>query len=119
MASPSVLNAAVNSSRKTNSVTTAGLSSMGHSEWVVEMANYEDLTAEARHAAAIEAQEYNLAATLKPAIMIDGNQWCVLWGENLQDGVAGFGDTPYLAILDFNKAFHKPLANSPSTGTQP
>lgn len=69
----------------------------------------EDQAAESRRSAAIEAEEYNLVATLKPSIMIDGNQWCVLFGENLQDGVAGFGDTPYLAILDFNKAFHRPL----------
>jgi hypothetical protein len=69
----------------------------------------DDLIDESRLAAAIEAQEYNLVAVLKPSITIDGNMWCVLHGENLQDGVAGFGPTPYLAILDFNKAFHRPL----------
>lgn len=56
--------------------------------------------------AAIEAQEYNLVSLLKPRIFIDGYKWCVLYGDNLQDGVAGFGDTPYLAILDFNKQWH-------------
>ena len=31
----------------------------------------------------------------------DGNQWCFLWGENLQEGVAGFGDTIYEAAKSF------------------
>lgn len=30
----------------------------------------------------------------------DGNKWCCLIGENLQDGVAGFGDTVAQAIND-------------------
>lgn len=37
----------------------------------------------------------------------DGNQWCVLLGKNIQEGIAGFGETPYKAILDFNGAFHR------------
>jgi hypothetical protein len=28
----------------------------------------------------------------------DGNQWCALWGDDIQSGVAGFGDTPALAL---------------------
>lgn len=28
----------------------------------------------------------------RPALSVDGNQWCALYGSNLQDGVAGFGD---------------------------
>jgi len=57
----------------------------------------------------IEQQEYNLVAILKPKITIDGNQWCVLYGENLQDGIAGFGETPYTAILNFNSAWNKKI----------
>lgn len=44
-------------------------------------------------------------SSLKPIIKKDGDQWCVLLGENLQEGIAGFGDTPYKAILEFNKFF--------------
>jgi len=40
----------------------------------------------------------------RPRISIDGNQWCVLYGDNLQDGIAGFGNTPALAMADFDKA---------------
>jgi hypothetical protein len=36
-------------------------------------------------------------------VFIDGDKWCALYGENLQDGVAGFGDSPALAMADFNK----------------
>lgn len=27
-------------------------------------------------------------------VSLDGDQWCALLGENLQVGLAGFGDTP-------------------------
>lgn len=31
----------------------------------------------------------------------DGNQWCVLEGENLHVGVAGFGNTPKEAFSEY------------------
>lgn len=40
---------------------------------------------------------------LRPSLFVDGNQWCALYGEDLQRGVAGFGDTPEAAAADFNK----------------
>jgi len=49
---------------------------------------------------------------LRPSLSIDGNQWCALYGDNLQDGVAGFGDTPEKALLDFDKNMNKPLSGS-------
>jgi hypothetical protein len=45
----------------------------------------------------------------RPSVMLglvpipDGDQWSVLYGDNLQDGVCGFGDTPDDAMLDFDK----------------
>lgn len=35
----------------------------------------------------------------------DGNEWCVLLGDNIQEGISGFGKTPLNAILDFNMKF--------------
>lgn len=67
------------------------------------MTDYTTLTEQRLLNAAIEAEEYNLVKTLGLHPYRDGNQWCILWGKNLQDGIAGFGDTPYLAVLDFNK----------------
>lgn len=46
---------------------------------------------------------------LKP--VLDGNMWCFLWGDDLQSGVAGFGDTVYAAMMDFDKAMYR-KANS-------
>ncbi|MDQ7798513.1 MAG: hypothetical protein RDU76_06180 [Candidatus Edwardsbacteria bacterium] len=50
---------------------------------------------------------------LQPKIYIDGDMWCVLYGENLQDGIAGFGKTPFYAISDFNTALNKPVKETP------
>lgn len=33
----------------------------------------------------------------------DGNQWCVLLGEDIQEGICGFGDSPINAIFDFQQ----------------
>ena len=49
------------------------------------------------------------SAVFKPRLSIDGNQWCALYGENLQDGVAGFGDSPASAMWDFDKNWAKAL----------
>lgn len=46
----------------------------------------------------------------QPALFIDGDQWCALYGEDLQSGVAGFGDSPAKAMVDFNKNWHASLA---------
>ena len=35
------------------------------------------------------------------------NQWCVLYGENIQDGICGFGNTPLDAIRAFNMDWGK------------
>lgn len=48
-------------------------------------------------------QEYMLFSMLNPKLYKDGDQWCVLYGENIQEGIAGFGSTPLKAILDWNQ----------------
>jgi hypothetical protein len=57
--------------------------------------------------AAFDKAVFTLFSLLKPKIYMDGNQWCVLYGENLQDGICGFGDTPKKAVMDFNGAWDK------------
>ena len=42
---------------------------------------------------------------LRPSMQIDGDQWCALYGDNLQDGVAAFGATPSKAEEAFNQAW--------------
>jgi hypothetical protein len=42
----------------------------------------------------------------RPSIEHDGDKWCALYGaDNIQAGVAGFGDTPAEAMADFDKAW--------------
>ena len=55
------------------------------------------------------------AAIYKPELFVDGDKWCALYGENLQDGVAGFGDTPEEAMKAFNKEWKEGLAKSTSS----
>ena len=45
----------------------------------------------------------------RPQLSIDGNKWCALYGNNLQDGVVGFGDSPDAAMRDFDKSWHMPI----------
>ncbi len=53
--------------------------------------------------AAIEQQRPSVL--YRPALMVDGTKWCALYGENLAEGVAGFGDTPAEAMHEFDKAW--------------
>lgn len=52
-------------------------------------------------------QDLVIVEALRPKISKDGDQWCVLYGDNLQEGVSGFGNTPMEAIQDFNSAMYK------------
>ncbi len=64
-----------------------------------------------RWAAEVITNEWTRPSTLmRPKVYPDGNQWCVLYGDNLQEGVAGFGDSPELAMADFDKNWRTPMA---------
>lgn len=39
---------------------------------------------------------------LRPKVFPDGDQWCALYGDDLKEGVAGFGDTPAKAAAQFD-----------------
>lgn len=64
---------------------------------------------------AILQQEFSIAAyemqrpsvLYRPAVYPDGNKWCALYGTDLQEGVAGFGDTPAEAMADFDQHWLK------------
>lgn len=78
--------------------------------------HFEVLLHQDKQALIVEQLEMNLFAMLKPKVSIDGNQYCVLYGEDLRSGICGFGDTLMLAIYDFNKQFHKPIIKSAIPG---
>jgi len=69
--------------------------------WQVEQVKQEFLSI---------AYEMQRPSTIyKPVLYIDGNQWVALYGEDLQSGVAGYGDSPAKAFTDFDKEWLKSL----------
>ncbi len=50
---------------------------------------------------------------MRPSLSIDGNKWCALYGDSLQDGVAGFGSSPFEACWNFDIAWHTKLQSLP------
>lgn len=70
---------------------------------LLQAANFKSNAAEAEYDAALEAKRPFML--LRPRISIDESQWCVLYGENIQDGVTGFGTTPHEASIDFDLAW--------------
>lgn len=48
------------------------------------------------------------SVVFKPTLSKDGNMWCALFGENLVDGVTGFGETPAKAMWAFDIAWLRP-----------
>jgi len=63
--------------------------------------------------AIVEMQMTRPSVLFKPQLSLDGNQWVALYGANLQEGVAGFGDSPELAMLDFDAAWNKKIPTQP------
>lgn len=80
----------------------------------------------ADHIIRCAAQEFGVAASemqrpaavFRPALTIDGDQWCALYGDNLQDGVAGFGDTPDAAMRAFDLAWLNDKTPKAARGAQ-
>lgn len=50
-----------------------------------------------------ETERMRPCVLFRPRIYLDGNMWCALYGDNLQEGVAGFGRSPAEAMTDFDK----------------
>jgi len=55
-------------------------------------------------------KELDLIEKLKPTFSKHGNQYCYLYGEDLMQGIAGFGDTVAKAMSDFCRAFWNDIA---------
>ena len=67
--------------------------------------HHEDLEHQSRMSYLVEQEELGKFALLKPRIFKDGDQWCVLYGADIQSGIVGFGETPLRAIWAWNKAW--------------
>ena len=68
---------------------------------------YANMAAEAARDALSEM--YRPSVLYRPSLRIDGDQWCAIYGDDLQCGVAGFGDSPAEAMLDFDGEWNKKL----------
>lgn len=51
--------------------------------------------------------EFKLFSMLKPTLLQDGDEWCCLFGDNLQVGIVGYGKTPHKAVMAWNAAWHE------------
>lgn len=71
----------------------------------VNFSHYAEMAMHAatQAAGAVELEMRRPAVLFRPSLYIDGNQWCALYGANIQEGVAGFGDSPELAMQDFDR----------------
>ena len=54
-----------------------------------------------------ENQIWQMLRSLNIVPFKDGNQWCCLYGKDLMSGIAGFGDTPYLAAVNLYEELNK------------
>lgn len=65
------------------------------------LSHHAAMAAEVAREAALE--QCRPSVLFRPTLSIDGNQWCALYGDDLQCGVAGFGDSPADAMWDFDR----------------
>lgn len=55
------------------------------------------------------SEQQRPSVLFRPTLLIDGDKWCALYGSDLQEGVAGFGDSPDDAMRDFDSSWSKRL----------
>ena len=91
-----------------------------------EELQHEIIISESHQRSAIMDQELAAAMAMsapsylfRPKLSIDGNKWSALYGDNLQDGVAGFGDSPAEAYIDFDAAWSRKLPSVEDPGPKP
>ena len=61
----------------------------------------------------VELEHVRPSVLFRPKVSLDGNQWCALYGDNLQEGVAGFGRSPSEACYAFDLEWTKEPAPKP------
>ena len=76
------------------------------------MSRFEELESHAaalNYDNAVQNNKFNLVSKLGLYPRKDGDMWCFLWGENLQDGVVGFGKTVARAAEDFEENCYRSI----------
>lgn len=76
-------------------------------------ANLNDAAYRIAQSFAEAAIEHQLPHVLmRPKLSQDGDMWCALYGDNLQEGVAGFGKSPGEAMSAFDIEWWKKLPSA-------
>jgi hypothetical protein len=70
--------------------------------------HYETLLHQERMCVAVEESMLCRFRLLQPKLYKDGDQWCCLYGDNIQVGIVGFGNTPAKAVQAFSAAWDLP-----------
>ena len=76
-------------------------------ETAMREANVGHYAMQAAESVRQSAAEYERpSVVMRPKLYPDGNAWCALYGENLQEGVAAFGGSPAEAMRAFDIAWY-------------
>lgn len=65
-------------------------------------------------ACAAEEERMRPSVLFRPALSLDGNMYCALYGEDLMNGCAGFGETADAVFRDFDKNWREMKAPTPA-----
>lgn len=76
-------------------------------QYLSTLTHYTDIADRRAQGNEYEAHILRLMKELAIVPVKDGNQWCALYGEDLQAGIAGFGNTPFLAMVDLRDRLNK------------
>ena len=83
---------------------------MSYWSFAIEQFGFATQRTEQRIAALLDEMEREVkrpSSRFRPKIFQrphDGS-WCALYGESIEDGIAGFGATPQMAVDDFDFRF--------------
>lgn len=71
---------------------------------MLEQSQMNQITAAWSHSGDMAGRPHVL---MRPRLFLEiPGEWCALYGENIQDGVAGFGDSPRAACADFDRRWN-------------
>ena len=74
---------------------------------MTDTSHYDHILFQEKLRAVETESDFKLFSMLTPRLFLDGDQWCCLYGENIQDGLAGFGKTPIEAVRQWNAEWYK------------
>lgn len=79
-------------------------------ESAIREINFQHYAEMATESVRIAASDHSRPSVLfRPEVYIDGDQWCALYGTDLQRGVVGFGDSPEEAMWNFDQEWAKKI----------